>query len=206
MDLGFLIEVFSEYGYLALFLSFYICLLGFPVPNEVLIMTGGLMASSIELHSVYAFLIIYGAVILNATILFFIGRVGGSKLLVKLVKYKKLKVKVDKASSVVDRYGSIAAAIGYLLPVMRHFVPFILGSHQVSFRTYVRYSYPAAFLWSLALFLVGSFFGSRIEEIGKHISTIGIAILCILVILGGLTILIKHFSKASGTDFSKKSI
>jgi membrane-associated protein len=206
MEFGFLMDVFSEYGYLALFLSFYICLLGLPVPNEVLIMTGGLMASSLDLNPILAFFIIYGAVILNATILFFLGRVGGSRLLLKLVKYKKFKVKVDKASRVMDRYGSLASAIGYFLPVMRHFVPFLMGSHRVSYPSYIRYSYPAAFLWSLALFLVGSFFESRIDEIGQHIYSIGIAILSILVILIVLTLFIKHFGKSNRNVFSKKSI
>lgn len=203
MDLGFLMDITDQFGYVALFFTFYVCLLGLPVPNEVLIMTGGLISSTSDLHPVISFFIIYCAVILNATILFFLGRTGGQRLLHKLERFQKFQGKITKASSIVRRYGPYASALCYLLPVMRHCIPFLMGSYRFPYATFARFSYPSAFLWSLALYLIGSFFGSKVETIGQHVYTVGISILCILVILLFLTLLKRYFSKENGTIFSK---
>lgn len=189
MELGSVVEFIQQNGYVALFLSFYVCLLGLPIPNEVLVMTGGVLASTDYFHPVITFLIVYITVILNATILYMIGKLCGNRIICKLEKIEKINKNLIKASSLIHRYGSYAASICYLLPIVRHLIPFLMGTYRISFITFARFSYISGFVWTLALFLVGSYFSTKIDLIGRNIYVVGVTLLFLLCgLLVGVTI------------------
>jgi membrane-associated protein len=180
MELGVVVEFIQQHGYLALFLSFYVCLLGLPIPNEVLVMTGGLLAATDYFHPVLTFLIVYVTVILNATILYWVGNTFGNRIICKIEKVERLNKKLTKASSLIHRYGSFAASICYLLPIVRHLIPFLMGTYRISYHTFARFSYISGFVWTLALFLIGNFFSTKIDLIGKNLYVVGASILLLL--------------------------
>jgi membrane-associated protein len=180
MDLGSVVEFIQQHGYLALFLSFYVCLLGLPIPNEVLVMTGGLLAATDYFHPVLTFSIVYVTVILNATILYLIGNTCGSRIICKLEKVEKINKNLIKASSLLHRYGSYAASICYLLPIVRHLIPFLMGTYRISYFTFARFSYISGFIWTLTLFLIGNLFSTKIDLIGRNLYVVGVFILFLL--------------------------
>jgi membrane-associated protein len=188
MELGAVVEFIQQHGYLALFLSFYVCLLGLPIPNEVLVMTGGLLAATDYFHPVLTFLIVYVTVILNATILYWVGNTCGNRIICKLEKVERLNIKLTKASSLIHRYGSFAASICYLLPIVRHLIPFLMGTYRISYHTFARFSYISGFVWTLALFLIGNFFSTKIDLIGKNLYVVGASI---LLLLCGMLVVVK---------------
>jgi membrane-associated protein len=190
MDLGNVIEFVQGHGYIALFLSFYVSLLGLPVPNEVLVMTGGLLSTTGYFHPVMTFLVVYLTVILNATILYVIGRTLGNRLVSKMETYKKVNRNLKKATAIIHRYGAFAASICYLLPVVRHFIPFLIGANRYPYRIFARYSYSFGFIWTLGLFTIGRLFSTKIDDIGNNLSTVGI-ILLLLVTVGLFIMIIK---------------
>jgi membrane-associated protein len=180
MELGAIVEFIQQHGYLALFLSFYVCLLGLPIPNEVLVMTGGLLAATDYFNPVLTFLIVYVTVILNATILYWVGNAFGNRIICKLEKVERLNKKLTKASSLIHRYGSFAAAICYLLPIVRHLIPFLMGTYRISYHTFACFSYISGFVWTLILFLIGNLFSTKIDLIGKNLYVFGASILLLL--------------------------
>jgi membrane-associated protein len=182
MELDSVVEFIRQNGYLALFLSFYICLLGLPVPNEVLVMTGGWLTATEYFQPVITFFIIYLTVILNATILYLIGRFTGERFLPKFKKYRKLDTHLKRAMNLIHRYGPLAASVCYLLPIVRHVIPFLSGSLQYSYFTFARYSYLAGFFWTLCLFLTGRFFSEKLDIIGKNLELLGAGFLVVLVL------------------------
>ncbi|MHC0037538.1 DedA family protein [Pseudoneobacillus sp. C159] len=195
MDLGSVIEFIQGHGYIALFFSFYVCLLGLPVPNEVLVMTGGLLSTTDYFHPVLTFLVVYLTVILNATILYVIGRTVGNRLVSKMAKYERVNRNLTKATAIIHRYGAFAASICYLLPVVRHFIPFLMGANRYPYHIFARYSYSFGCIWTIALFTVGRLFCTKINDIGENLSTIGVILL--FLIMAGLLVLIikKHLVK-----------
>jgi membrane-associated protein len=206
MDLGSVVGFIQEYGYLALFLSFYVCLLGLPIPNEVLVMTGGLLAATDYFHPVLTFLIVYVTVVLNATILYLIGNSFGNRIICKLEKVEKLNKNLFKASSLIHRYGSFAAAICYLLPVVRHLIPFLMGTYRISYPSFARFSYISGFVWTLTLFMIGHFFSTKIDLIGKNLYVVGVSVLLLLcgmlVILKMKKLLSQHFIRSENKNVS----
>lgn len=193
MDIGIVIDFINEYGYFALFLSFYVCLLGLPIPNEVLVMAGGIISTTANFHPMLTFIIIYITVILNSTILYIIGRTWGNAIVRKLEKYKKINENIQGASTYIKRYGAYAVALCYGLPIMRHLIPFLMGTYRYSFLNFARYSYIAAFIWTLTLFLIGRYFGLKIDTIGQNLYEAGLAILIILLGLFMVITIRMHF-------------
>lgn len=187
MDISFFVDYIIQHGYIALFLSFYVGLIGLPVPNEVLIMTGGLLSTISYFDFGYTFLIIYVTIIMNATLLFIIGRVFGDRLLNRMMKYNRFQRRVKRASRFLDRYGSYTASLCYFLPIVRHMIPFLLGSNRYSYFLFALFSYSTAFIWAICLFMVGRLFGNNIQLIGEIISVGGYAL------LGGIGLLVMFY-------------
>ncbi|WP_078553826.1 DedA family protein [Bacillus alkalicellulosilyticus] len=195
MDSNGFVELINQSGYVTLFLSFYICLLGLPIPNEVVVMTGGFLSETTYLNPVLTFLIIYGTVTLNATILFLLGRTCGHRLMTRLTKFERVTPIVSKATYIVHRYGTYATAFCYVLPIVRHLVPFVIGVHRFSFPSFARYSYGTAFVWTLTLFLVGKWFGSKIEVIGSHLYELGIGLVIVMAFSSVIVVVRKHWTE-----------
>ncbi len=185
----------DQFGYWALFLSFYVCLLGLPIPNEILVMSGGFLSTTTYLNPILTFVIVFFTVILNATILFFLGKTFGNRLIELLKKRKGLGRKLVRSSVLIQRYGPYAAALCYLLPVMRHFIPFLMGTYSISYRKFALYSYSSALVWTLILYLIGMFFGSNLYKIGQNLNDIGAWLLGILIFIS----LLKMIKKQIGT-------
>ncbi|MHB8171313.1 MAG: DedA family protein [Thermincolia bacterium] len=184
MDVDTLIQFIKEYGYWALFFFLWLGIVGMPIPDEVIVMTGGLVASLELLEPVPAFFVTYLGVVSGLTIGYLLGRIIGAPVLDYLVSKKNMGKYLKKSYDLIDRYGSYALCISYGFPVVRHVIPYILGISKMSFRRYALISYTTGFFWTLIFFVIGYFFGLNIEQIGKTIYTYGIYALIVLFPVG----------------------
>lgn len=55
MDVEYLISIIEQYGYAALFFSLWLGIVGLPIPDEVIVMTGGAVTGMGILHPLPAF-------------------------------------------------------------------------------------------------------------------------------------------------------
>jgi membrane-associated protein len=184
MDVDALIALIGQYGYAALFFCLWLGIVGMPIPDEVIVMTGGLVASVGLLDLVPAFFVTYLGVVTGLTIGYVLGRVMGEAALQRLSKRKKIEKYIKKSYELIDRYGSYSLCISYFFPVVRHIVPYLVGIGRMSFGRYVLFSYSTGFVWTLLFFTVGRFFGRYIEPIGEAVYTYGIYALVVLTMVG----------------------
>ncbi|OEF98163.1 DedA family protein [Desulfuribacillus alkaliarsenatis] len=190
MDATFISDYFYI-SYSAIFLSFYIALLGVPIPNEVLIMTGGFLAAITDMNPYYVFFLIYLALTVNATVLYMIGRVFGKVLIEKRINNLRFKSYITKAQKFSEKYGSYSASLCYFVPIVRHAVPFLLGANRYPYPIFALYSYTTALLWGLSLFLVGKFLSPYIQLVGQALNVVGIALGLIILAASALIIYIR---------------
>ncbi|MDA8233675.1 MAG: DedA family protein [Clostridia bacterium] len=181
MDVDTLMMFIKEYGYWALFFFLWLGIVGMPIPDEVIVMTGGLVASLNLLKPVPAFFVTYLGVVSGLTIGYLLGRIIGAPVLDYLVAKKNMGKYLKKSYDLIDRYGSYALCISYGFPIVRHVVPYIVGISKMPFRRYALISYTTGFFWTLIFFVIGYFFGLNIEEIGKTVYSYGIYALIILL-------------------------
>ncbi|MDA2337486.1 DedA family protein [Bacillus cereus] len=164
MELHELLSYIEQYGYWALFFCLWLGIIGMPIPDEMIVMSGGFVSSLGILNVIPAFLLTYLGVVSGLSLGYILGKIFGAKVLDKLMKKKKAKY-VVKSQELVEKYGHYALVTSYFIPVVRHVVPYLVGMNNMSFKTYALYSYTTGFVWTLAYFVLGSLFGQHIERI-----------------------------------------
>ncbi|MBM6618108.1 DedA family protein [Bacillus suaedaesalsae] len=179
MDIETAFAFVSQYGYFALFFILWIGFFSIPVPNEVIVMTSGFVTSKSYLSTIPALIVTFFGIVMSLTTLYFSGRFFFSPIQKKLQTRPKLKEHIEKANSLIEKYGPFSLIIGYLFPGVRHFVPFIIGSNKMSFRIFALYAYSTAAVWTGLFFFLGFYFGTHMDQILKIVYLLGIPVLLI---------------------------
>lgn len=164
MELHELLSYIEQYGYWALFFCLWLGIIGMPIPDEMIVMSGGFVSSLGILNVIPAFLLIYLGVVSGLSLGYIVGKIFGTKVLDKLMKRKKERYLL-KSQQMVEKYGHYALVTSYFIPVVRHIVPYVVGMNNMSFKMYALYSYTAGFVWTLVYFVLGSLFGQHINSI-----------------------------------------
>ncbi|MEY8348905.1 DedA family protein [Bacillus cereus] len=173
MELHELLSYIETYGYGALFFCLWLGIVGMPVPDEMIVMSGGFVSSLGILSAIPAFLLTYLGVVSGLSLGYILGRILGAKALDKLMKKTKMK-HLLQSKEMISKYGHYALVISYFIPVVRHIVPYLVGMNHMRFQTYALYSYTTGFVWTLLYFLLGSLFGKHIEMIVELATRYGV--------------------------------
>lgn len=164
MELHELLSYIEQYGYWALFFCLWLGIIGMPIPDEMIVMSGGFVSSLGILNVIPAFVLTYLGVVSGLSLGYILGKIFGTKVLDKLMKKKKAKYLL-KSQQMVEKYGHYALVTSYFIPVVRHIVPYVVGMNNMSFKMYALYSYTTGFVWTLVYFVLGSLFGQHINKI-----------------------------------------
>ncbi|MET3289042.1 DedA family protein [Brevibacillus fluminis] len=178
-----LLSLIQQFGYAALFFSLWLGIVGMPIPDEVVVMTGGAVTSSHLLEPVPAFLLTYLGVISGLSLGYFLGRYVGTPIMDKLRKKRKMETYIAFSEKLVVKYGSFALCISYFFPIVRHVMPYLVGINKMTFRRYALYSYTTGFVWTLVFFIVGRFVGNHVQEVGTMVHDYGMMLLWIPVVI-----------------------
>lgn len=162
-----------------------------PIPDEMIVMSGGFVSSVGILSVVPSFVLTYLGVVSGLSLGYILGKIFGIKVLGKLMKKKKAKYLL-KSQEIVEKYGHYALVISYFIPVVRHIVPYLVGMNNMSFKTYAIYSYVIGFVWTLVYFVLGSLFGKHIEMIVTLVTEYGIYFGGIVIIVSSISYVYIH--------------
>jgi len=165
MEIQDLLLFIEQYGYFALFFSLWLGIIGMPLPDEMIVMSGGFLSSLEKMVVWKSFLLTYLG--------FVLGKLFGHRVLDKLVKKKKAKYLL-KSKELLDQYGRFALVLSYFIPIVRHILPYLVGMNNMSFKTYALFSYTTGLVWTLIYFTLGLLFGSQIEYISVIATKYGI--------------------------------
>jgi membrane-associated protein len=192
-----LIGIIQHYGYAALFFCLWLGIVGMPIPDEVIVMTGGFVASLGLLSPVPAFFVTYLGVISGLSIGYFLGRTIGEPVLNRLRKKKNIGKYIEKAQWLTSKYGAYSLVISYFFPVVRHIVPYLTGIGRMSYARYALFSYSIGFVWTLVFFVLGLYFGKSIDAIGAAVHQYGLIGLAVLLGLGAIYLVVKKVKRDS---------
>lgn len=170
MILEMLTDSVSQFGYFALFFTLWLGIVGMPIPDEVIVLSAGVLTSMGLLAITPAFIATYLGVVSGLSLGYVLGRVLGAPALTWLGKKKGMNKYVQRAQSLLERYGSYALCISYFLPVVRHVVPYLVGIGKMSFRRYAVFSYTTGLVWTLVLFFAGYITGDNAARVEGFLS------------------------------------
>ncbi|MEK4813091.1 MULTISPECIES: DedA family protein [Bacillus] len=204
MELNKLMSYIEQYGYWALFFCLWLGIIGMPIPDEMIVMSGGLVSSMGILDLIPAFLLTYLGVVSGLSLGYILGKIFGIKILNKLMKKKKTKYLL-KSQEMIAKYGHYTLVISYFIPVVRHIVPYLVGMNNMSFKTYAIYSYVTGFVWTLVYFLLGSIFGKHIEVIVTLATEYGIYFGGIVIVVCSISYMYMHKKNAVVSEIKQHS-
>lgn len=170
MSQEWLLGLIHQYGYFALFFALWLGIVGMPIPDEVIVITAGVVVSMGFLRPIPAFVMTFLGVASGLSIGYVLGYLVGPPILVRLARKERLKPHITRAGEILTRYGPTALIVSYLFPVVRHIVPYLVGLNKMPFRRYALYSYGAGFAWTAIYFSIGLVVGENAEGIWVLVS------------------------------------
>lgn len=158
-----LINFFTDYGYFAVFFVLIICGFGVPIPEDITLVSGGVIAGlypdNINAHIMLVVSIL--GVLLGDSTMYWLGRIYGIKILRfrpirKLLTLKRLRMVREK----FDKYGNRVLFIARFLPGLRAPIYMVSGiTRRVSFVRFVLIDFFAAII-SVPIWVYLGFFGA----------------------------------------------
>lgn len=203
MDEDTLLSMVEHIGYAALFFALWLGIVGMPIPDEVIVMTGGAITADGLLHTFPAFIMTYLGVISGMSLGYVLGRMFGTAVLDRLRRSEKMNKWIDFSETLVHKYGSFALCISYFFPILRHVMPYMIGLNKITFKRYALFSFTTGFVWSAIFFTVGRFVGEHVQEVGELIYLYGLKLLSILFVFTAVFFIIRYSSnqkKLKGRD------
>lgn len=195
MNYDSLVSMIQDFGYAALFFALWLGIVGIPIPDEVIVMTGGAVTANGTLLVIPAFLLTYLGVISGLSLGYALGRLMGEKIIERFRRKKKMEKYFVISDQLFRKYGSLALCISYFLPIVRHVMPYVVGLYRMNFRQYALFAYSTGLIWTLIFFLMGRLVGQNIEKIGKLIYNYGVMILIWLLIIGLIIVVVFRIEK-----------
>ena len=161
MDIQELTEYFLKYGaffiYLIVFLE-YLNLPGFPA--GVIMPLSGIWAAKGEISFFLVMVITLAAGLTGSWLLYFIGRLGGPKVMgFYFRKFPKHQAVIEEKMEFLREKGSIGVFVSKLLPMVRTLISIPAGMVKMDFVKYTVSSLCGIFLWNLGFVGAGYFFG-----------------------------------------------
>lgn len=192
LSLDMLLAIIEQYGYLALFFMLWLGIVGLPIPDELVVAAGGFLASRGILIPLYSFLAGYFGVASGLTIGYLLGRWFGKPILHRLSRNPKMHAYIARSTALIEKYGTFSLCISYLLPVVRHVVPYIVAMGGMTYRRYALNSYTTGLVWTAGFYFVGHFFGRNMEMVVALTRKYGFITLGIIILLIGIGIVIRR--------------
>jgi membrane protein DedA with SNARE-associated domain len=161
----------QSYGYYAVFL--FACIEG-----ELAVLTAGFFCRSgvmsLELVILFAFL----GTFLTEQILYFVGRIYGTKL---LKKYPTVFKKSEKILEFLRNYNSAFIFGSRFIYGIRNISPIIIGIANISPGKFSSLNIPAALIWAILVASAGYLFADALDFVSDNMKIIQIVFLAALV-------------------------
>ncbi|GAB6931240.1 DedA family protein [Paenibacillus sp. JCM 10914] len=201
-----LLQFIEQIGHYALFLVLCLGLVGLPVPNEVVAMTGGTLAASGILSPVPSFFMIYLGICSGSTVGYMLSRFTASRLLDRFSDRQKIRQFLEVSEKLTRQYGNYAICISAFLPILRNVTPYAVGMKGMPYPNFALFSYTASFLWTSIYYSLGLVVGDKvIDHIGVFINKYGYYVVGAVSLLVALWI-ISRFMRRNKRSKSEQEI
>ncbi|GIO29671.1 MULTISPECIES: DedA family protein [Paenibacillus] len=195
MNADTLLSFIQHFGYAALFFALWLGIVGMPVPDEVVVMTGGAVTANGFLHVLPAFALTYLGVVSGLSLGYALGRFFGNAVLDRLRRKKNMQKYIDVSDRLVRKYGRFALCISYFFPVVRHVMPYVVGLHHMKFRQYALFSFTTGLVWTAIFFTIGRLVGDHAQTIGELAYRYGLRLVWIPFAAGAAVLAIRYMFK-----------
>jgi len=184
LEVEFLIKTFGYIGLFAIIFAETGLFLGFFLPGDSLLFTGGILASQGVLNIIPLCLVVFAASIIGNTVSYIIGNRFGRRLFRKEDSLFFHKNHLVLAERFYEKHGGKAVVLARFMPIIRTFAPVVAGIGRMHFPTFFIYTVIGGALWALGLPVLGFFLGKAIPNIDIYLLPIIGAIVIVSIAPG----------------------
>ena len=181
---NYVLKLIGDFGYFGMFLGMVLEAVIIIIPSELILATGGILASKKIFSFWGAFFIGLLGSIFCAVIIYFMGYFGGYEFSKRYGKYFFMKDnEVEKSNNWFDKYGLIAACIGRNIPIIRTLISLPIGINRISFKKFLLYTTIGSIPWTFVFVYFGYSLGNNWTILSNVTSKLKVPIRIILVVL-----------------------
>jgi membrane protein DedA with SNARE-associated domain len=147
-----------EYGLVIIFAAIMVEGFGIPTPAQSLLIVGGLLSTRGEFDIRLLLASAWFAVVIGNTLGYFIGRVGGRRLLLRLPLNPS---RLERMDAFCRKHGMLLVIVSRFIDGPRQLTGIFVGSLQMSFTPFLLATSLGAFLW-VGFWGIGSYY------LGQH--------------------------------------
>jgi membrane protein DedA with SNARE-associated domain len=184
IDLLNFLTPYGTHSYYVMFAILIACGFGFPMPEDIVLITGGMLASRGITDTSTVIAVCMAGVLCGDSAVFLIGRKFGPALKTKKLFRRIISPKVDKrVDSIIQKYGDKVIFMARFMPGLRTPIFMTCGIYQVSFWKFLTLDGLAALISVPVWVYVGVIFGENLELLEQKIRQFQVGIYSLL---GGL--------------------
>lgn len=173
----------GDWGYLAIFVLMALESACVPIPSEVTMPFGGLLAASGRLDLWAVGLVGAVANLVGSWIAYAVGATGGRAVILRYGRYIRVREHdLDRAERWFSTYGDRAAFWSRLLPVVRTFISLPAGMARMDLTRFSVYTFAGSLPWSFGLAYGGYALGRNWETLARNVELAAYAIAFLLVV------------------------
>lgn len=196
----YVLNLIDKFGYFGMFLGMILEAVIIIIPSELILATGGILASKKIFSFFGAFIVGLLGSIFCAVIIYMMGYFGGVPFVKKYGKYFFMKEEdLNKTDTWFEKYGLVAACIGRNVPIIRTLISLPIGITRLSFKRFLLYTSIGSIPWTFVFVYFGYSLGNNWTIINSFTSKMKVPIRIIIIV-----IIISYFIKK--INKKKKSI
>lgn len=180
----FVTDLIGNYGYFGMFLAMVLEAVIIVIPSELVLATGGILASRKIFTFPLAFLTGLLGSVFCAIAIYFMGYFGGKPFIKKYGKYFFMKAEdIEKSDSWFSKYGLFGALIGRNFPIIRTLISLPIGIMRLSFPKFVIYTTIGSIPWTFIFVYMGYALGNNWVILKEFTSKLKLPIKILILIL-----------------------
>lgn len=177
-----------NYGLIAIFMIILLEYACFPISSEFVLPVSGLLAAQLGYHLLFVTLLSVLAGWMGSSVCYFLGRIGGERLIEKLLKrFPKARRQFDRTCSWQRKYGKWSVMLGRAVPIFRTYISWISGLVGQSYLEFTAFSAIGIFVWNLILlgcgYLLQENFQAFIPYVQKYLLMIVICLIALIIFI-----------------------
>ncbi len=178
-----LIDWVTEHGYLLVFVTVTLELLGVPFPSETILLAAGAAASAGRLNIVLVMLVAAVAAVAGAMGGYAIGRAGGRRLLDRLVaRGWPRQQQVLRIEAFFERHGGKSLVASRFIPFVRIFAPWMAGAAHMPLSRFVVWNVAGGVAWVSVVTMAGFLFGESLAAIERGLGPVAVAAAAVVAV------------------------
>ena len=167
MDYAAILDVFTRYGAIAIFVLVFLEYMNLPgFPAGIIMPLAGIMAAGGNISFPWVMVITVAAGLLGSLVLYVLGFTGGRFFLEKYMnKFPKQRPTIEKYLNWVQEKGGMGLIVAKLIPMIRTIVSIPAGVIKMNLTKYVISSACGILIWNFVFVGAGYLMGEKIFQV-----------------------------------------